>query len=233
MRILVIVPAYNEGKNLGPLVQSIRNFHAGQLDLLVINDCSTDDTREVCCACGIEAVHLPCNLGIGGAVQTGYKYAYENHYDIAIQLDGDGQHKPEYIAELTKPIVNGQADLVIGSRFINYEGYTSTWLRRVGIKYLSLLIKLLTGASITDPTSGFRACNSKVISLFARRYPVDYPEPESIVYLLRKGHRVMEVPVVMQERQSGRSSITSQKSVYYMVKVTMAILIDRLRKPAI
>ena len=233
MRILVVIPAFNEGKNLGPLVQSIRNLDVKNVDVVVINDCSTDDTREVCAAYGITVVNLPCNLGIGGAVQTGYKYAYENGYDIAIQIDGDGQHRPEYIAELVKPIIDGQADMVIGSRFINYEGFKSTLLRRIGIKYFSILIKLLTKKTITDPTSGFRACNKKVIALFAKRYPVDYPEPESIVCLLRNGFSVLEIPVIMQERQSGKSSITSLKSIYYMVKVSLAVLIDRLRKQMI
>ncbi|RTR36417.1 glycosyltransferase family 2 protein [Robertmurraya yapensis] len=228
MKILAIIPAFNEEQGIKHVVHQFKNIE--NVDILVINDCSRDNTSEVCRSFGLNVVDLPCNLGIGGAVQTGYIYAAINGYDIAIQVDGDGQHDPSYIKNLIEPIINGQADLVIGSRYLNKEGFQSSFMRRVGISYFSFLIKLLQKKNITDPTSGFRACNSRVIKLFSKRYPVDYPEPESIVYLLRNDYRVEEVPVVMNERMGGESSINSLKSVYYMIKVSLAIIIDNLRK---
>ncbi|ANF98953.1 glycosyltransferase family 2 protein [Paenibacillus bovis] len=229
-RILIVIPAYNEEKNLENLVQSIRALNNPNINFIIINDCSSDNTAFVCKELDIPVINLPCNLGIGGAVQTGYKYAYENGFDIAIQVDGDGQHNPSYISELIKPLINEEADLVIGSRYIEKVGFQSTFLRRVGINYFSKLLLTLTGQLITDPTSGFRACNRKVIELFSKRYPVDYPEPESIMYLKRKAYRIVEIPVVMEHRASGTSSITAFKSVYYMIKVSIAIMIDKLRK---
>ncbi|WP_268624017.1 glycosyltransferase family 2 protein [Paenibacillus alvei] len=230
MNILLIIPAYNEENSLENLVNNIYSVCGDSVDILVINDCSIDGTKSVCEKINVLTINLPCNLGIGGAVQTGYKYAAENDYDIAIQVDGDGQHKPEYILNLIHLIVEDKADMVIGSRFINKEGFQSTLMRRVGIGYFTYLLKILSKEKITDPTSGFRACNKRIIGAFAKRYPIDYPEPESIMYLLRNGYRVKEVPVIMQERMEGRSSITTLKSIYYMIKVSLAILIDRFRK---
>ncbi|WP_411346868.1 glycosyltransferase family 2 protein [Paenibacillus sp. WLX1005] len=229
-KILIIVPAYNEENNLEALVKSIRILNNPNIHYIIINDCSKDKTAFICKQLDIPVINLPCNLGIGGAVQTGYKYAYENGFDIAIQVDGDGQHNPIYIASLIEPLLKEQADLVIGSRYIEKQGFQSTVLRRVGISYFSKLLLTLTGQRITDPTSGFRACNRKVIELFAKRYPVDYPEPESIMYLKRNAFRIAEIPVVMEHRASGTSSITALKSVYYMIKVSIAIVIDKLRK---
>lgn len=230
MRILLIIPAYNEGKNIENLISKINSECDSAVDILIINDCSTDDTQSICNDISALTINLPCNLGIGGAVQTGYKYARLHDYDIAIQVDGDGQHKPEYIMDLVRHITEEKADMVIGSRFINKEGFQSTFMRRVGIAYFTYLLKFLSKRVITDPTSGFRACNKKVINEFSKRYPVDYPEPESIMYLLRNGYRIKEVPVIMQERKEGKSSITTFKSLYYMLKVSLAILIDRFRK---
>lgn len=230
MRILLIIPAYNEENNIENLVIKINSVCGDTVDILVINDCSIDETKSVCDKAGVLTINLPCNLGIGGAVQTGYKYARLHDYDIAIQVDGDGQHKPEYIMDLVRYITEEKADMVIGSRFINKEGFQSTFMRRVGIAYFTYLLKFLSKRVITDPTSGFRACNKKVINEFSKRYPVDYPEPESIMYLLRNGYRIKEVPVIMQERKEGKSSITTFKSLYYMLKVSLAILIDRFRK---
>lgn len=231
MKALIIVPAYNEDGNIGDVINALNRLSISsyKFDTLVINDSSTDRTSEICRDAGVNIIDLPCNLGIGGTVQTGYKYAYKNGYDIAIQFDGDGQHNSEYIKQLLDPILAGNADMVIGSRYIRKEGFQSTFLRRIGIKYFSILIKLLTKKKITDPTSGFRACNNKVIELFALKYPIDYPEPESIVNLLRTNHVIEEVPVLMLERKSGVSSIRSFKSIYYMVKVSLAIVIDILR----
>lgn len=162
-------------------------------------------------------------------MQTGYKYADEEGYDIAIQFDGDGQHNSMYLNDLDRLIICEQADLVVGSRFINNEGFQSSIFRRMGIRYFSLLIKILTGKKLTDVTSGFRACNKKVIKYFAYNYPSDYPEPESIVDLLKNDFTVKEIPVVMNERMHGKSSISQIKAVYYMLKVTLAILISYMR----
>jgi glycosyltransferase involved in cell wall biosynthesis len=230
LKILIIIPAYNEEKNIPDLINKLLEYKEYNIDLLIINDCSNDGTSNVCRELGVKVIDLPCNLGIGGAVQTGYKYAHNNNYDIAIQVDGDGQHKPNYLGKLISPIINNTVDMVIGSRYLDKTGFQSTLLRRIGIRYFSRLIQLLTLQKITDPTSGFRACNSIVIALFANRYPKDFPEPESLVFLKRNQIRILEVPVVMQERKNGKSSINLIKSIYYVIKVSLAILIDRLRK---
>ena len=173
---------------------------------------------------------LPINLGIGGAVQTGYKYAWENGYDMAVQVDGDGQHDPEFLELMAEYLETHQVDMVIGSRFIEKQGFQSSGMRRGGIRFFSGLIRLMTGKTITDPTSGLRMAGRNVIELFSKDYPRDYPEPESVVAILRKGLKVAEVPVIMREREGGVSSISMKKSVYYMVKVTLAILIERIRR---
>lgn len=229
MKKLIIIPAFNESENILNTVKVIEK-DAPDFDYVVINDCSTDNTLEILKQNNINHIALPVNLGIGGAVQTGYKYALENSYDVAVQVDGDGQHDPKYLSALVDALEKNQADMVIGSRFINNEGFQSTFMRRVGIVYFTKLIHLLTGKTITDPTSGFRMCNQKVIALFAKDYPRDYPEPESIVALLKRNLKVLEVPVQMKERQGGVSSISASKSVYYMIKVSLAIMIENLRK---
>jgi glycosyltransferase involved in cell wall biosynthesis len=229
VKILLIIPAYNEEKNIGRILDVLCRDYK-DVDVLVVNDCSTDKTSEVVQQFPVALVNLPCNLGIGGAVQTGYKYAWEKGYDIAVQVDGDGQHNPAYLKDILQPLIDGEADLVIGSRYIDKTGFQSTRLRRVGIVYFSKLLKMCTGQLITDPTSGFRACNKAVIEMFSKRYPVDYPEPESIMFLKRNQFRISEVAVQMEARLQGKSSITSFKSVYYMAKVSMAILIDSMRK---
>ena len=229
MKKLIIIPAYNESENILNTVKVIQE-DAPDFDYVVINDCSKDNTLQLLVKNHINHVNLPVNLGIGGAVQTGYKYALENNYDVAVQVDGDGQHDPKYLKVLVNALEKNDADMVIGSRFINNEGFQSTFMRRVGIVYFTKLIHLLTGKTITDPTSGFRMCNRKVIELFSKDYPRDYPEPESIVALLKRNMNVMEVPVQMKERQGGVSSINASKSVYYMIKVSLAILIENLRK---
>lgn len=231
MKILAIIPAYNEEEGLEQVADQFRDIDF--VDILLVNDGSKDHTSELGRKLGFNVIDLPCNLGIGGAVQTGYKFAWENNYDIAIQVDGDGQHNPSYINDLIKPLNDGIADLVIGSRYLKKEGFQSSFMRRAGIHYFSFLIHLLEKKRITDPTSGFRACNRKVIELFSNRYPHDYPEPESIACLLRNNFSIEEVPVIMNERLGGRSSITSIKSIYYMIKVSLAIFIDNLRKPGL
>lgn len=230
MKILLIIPAYNEENTIQTLLKEILSLNIKGLEPLVINDCSIDNTSYLARQAGAKVIDLPCNLGIGGAVQTGYKYALKNGYDIAIQVDGDGQHDPKYIPQLIEPLLKEEADMVIGSRYIEKVGFQSTFLRRLGISYFCKLIKLLTKTKVTDPTSGFRACNQKVIKLLAENYPKDYPEPESIVYLNRFDCKIAEIPVVMKPRTGGVSSINLNRSIYYMFKVSLAIIIDRMRK---
>lgn len=221
-RVLVIIPAYNESESILATVASVK---AQGYDYVVVNDGSRDNTLEVCQQAGVNVLDLSQNLGIGGAVQAGHKYAWQQGYDIDVQVDGDGQHDPAYIAKLLEQIEAG-ANLVIGSRFVEQtDGFQSTAMRRVGIAWLSGLIKLFSGRRVTDPTSGFRACDRQAIELFCNYYPNDYPEPESILVALKRGLSVQEVPVIMRERQGGVSSINPVKSVYYMVKVSLALWI--------
>ena len=229
MKNLIIIPAFNEQECIKDTVEMIRR-EAPDFDYVVINDHSTDNTLNILKQNQIHYINLPANLGIGGAVQTGYLYAYENGYDTAVQVDADGQHDPKYLSMMLDTLKKENADMIIGSRFIENKGFQSTFARRIGITYFTKLIHMLTGATITDPTSGLRMGNRKVIELFARDYPRDYPEPESVVTLLKKGMNVKEVPVMMRERQGGVSSINLKKSVYYMVKVTIAILIENHRQ---
>ena len=225
-KVLVIIPAYNESHNIENTLQSLLNEEIA-VDYLVINDCSKDNTLDILKKLDSRYVDLPINLGIGGGMQTGYKYAFRNGYDIAIQMDGDGQHIPKYIKDLVDPIVNDEADLVVGSRFLNKVGFQSSRMRRFGINFLSGLIHVCCGVKVKDVTSGFRAANRKVIELFSQNYAQDYPEPESLVTCAVSGIRILEVPVVMKERSGGKSSITSLKSVYYMIKVSAAIILRR------
>ena len=229
MKKLIIIPAFNEEANIEKTVTSIQK-DAKEFDYVIINDCSTDRTGKICEQKGYNVVNLPINLGIGGAVQTGYKYAYENGYDVAVQVDGDGQHDPEFLNKMAEYIEENKVDMVIGSRFIEKKGFQSSVTRRMGIKFFSVLIKLLTGSVITDPTSGLRMVGRNVMEIFAKDYPRDYPEPESVVAVLRKKLVVKEIPVIMHEREGGVSSISPKKSIYYMINVTLAILIERIRK---
>ena len=229
MKKLIIIPAYNEQESIKKTVEDIME-KAPHFDYIVINDCSTDKTKEICETEEFNVIHLPVNLGIGGAVQTGYLYAARNGYDIAVQVDGDGQHDPQFLSKMADYMEAEHADMVIGSRFIDKEGFQSSGARRVGIKYFTMLIKLLTGTKITDPTSGLRMVNREIIEFFAEEYPKDYPEPESVVAILRRKKKVLEIPVIMRERSGGVSSISMKKSVYYMIKASLAILIERIRK---
>jgi len=228
MKKLVIIPAYNECGSIQKAVDDIKE-HAPGFDYVVINDCSTDKTLAICRENHLNYVNLSVNLGIGGAVQTGYIYACQNGYDMAVQFDGDGQHDAAYLEMMARKLVETGSDMVIGSRFIEKEGFQSSGLRRVGIRYFSVLIRLLTGKRVTDPTSGMRMVNRDVMRIYADSYPKDYPEPESVMAILRKGKKVLEVPVVMREREEGTSSISGLKSAYYMIKVTLAIFMERLR----
>lgn len=226
-KVLVIIPAYNESENIEKVVSHMMQ-QAPQYDYLVVNDGSTDTTLKICEKQDYEYLDLPINLGIGGAVQAGYVYADKNRYDIAVQMDGDGQHDIAYLEKVLEPILNGEADITIGSRFLEKEGFQSSQTRRIGINILSFLIKLTTGKRIMDVTSGFRAVNRKFIKIYAKDYPTDYPEPEAIVMAVMHRGKIQEVPVQMKAREGGTSSITFRKSIYYMIKVTLAILICRL-----
>ncbi len=223
------MPAYNEAMNISRVVEGIKSSSLA-VDILVVNDASKDETSRKAADAGAVVIDLPVNLGIGGAVQTGYRYAKMNDYDIAVQIDGDGQHDARYLNDLVEPLVQDRADMVIGSRFLKYQGYQSSLIRRLGIRYFGKLISMLGRSDFIDVTSGFRSCNRKIISEFCKYYPVDYPEPESLFSLNRKRYRIIEVPVAMNERTAGASSINSIRSVYYAVKVTLAILIDMFKR---
>lgn len=225
---LVIIPAYNEEGNIIKTVTDIQK-HAPSFDYVVVNDCSKDNTLKICLEQGYPVLNLPCNMGIGGGVQTGYLYAARNGYDLAVQFDGDGQHNAAYLEEMAEKLESEKLDMLIGSRYIQKQGFQSSGARRMGIKYFTGLIKLVTGATITDPTSGMRMVNAETIALFAEDYPKDYPEPESVVTLLKKKKKVKELPVTMNAREEGVSSISPVKAVYYMIKVSIAILITAVR----
>ena len=234
MKVLIIIPAYNEQNSLLETVKGLKETikkdkDSTKIDYVIINDCSNDKTLDICRENNLNIINLPVNLGIGGAVQTGYKYALENDYDIAIQMDADGQHKPEYIYDLIKAIVDGN-DMVIASRFIEKNGFQSTFLRRLGINLYSKLIKLFSGVTIKDTTSGYRAVNKRIIKYFAKSYPVDYPEPETNAILAKAKCKISEIPVIMEERKNGKSSITALKSIYYAGKVALAIIISSIIK---
>ena len=225
-QVLVIIPAFNEEKNIEQVILEAKRLN-GSVDYLVVNDCSTDNTEQILREKNIPHISLPINLGIGGAVQAGYRYAHNNGYDVAIQLDGDGQHDSSYLSVMIEEIEEG-ADVVIGSRYLEKKGFQSSVLRRIGIRLLSEVIWLCTGKRIKDVTSGFRAINRRYIELYSKDYPQDYPEPEAIVYAAVKGGIIKEIPVVMRERKNGKTSIGGVwKAAYYMIKVTLAIFLCR------
>lgn len=232
MKVLVIIPAFNEELAIEKTIAKVKTANH---DYIIINDGSTDSTKKILVNNAFPFIDLSSNLGIGGAVQTGYKYAHENNYDIAVQFDADGQHDVSYLQSLIDPIINGKADLVIGSCFIDksLKNQRSSKIRRFGIYLLSNIIKLFSGKRIYDPTSGFRAANRKAIALFAENYPTEYPEPISNYELLRSSHfKIKEVPVKMNKRTAGKSSIHSWKSVYAAINVFLSIIILSLgRKP--
>ena len=227
MKVLIIIPAYNEENNIRAVVQDLRSY-CSSYDVLVVNDCSIDETSEILEEIKVNHLNLSVNLGIGGAVQSGYLYAMKNQYDAAVQFDGDGQHKAEYLHSLLEPIKNNQADVVIGSRFLEKKGFQSSAVRRTGINYLSAVIRWLSGVDVRDVTSGMRAVNRKMIEFYAHDYAQDFPEPEAILSAGLHNARIAEIPVEMRERKSGKSSIGSLKSVYYMIKVTLALILSRM-----
>ena len=228
--LLVIVPAYNEEASLPRVLAELPRTVGGRaVSVVVIDDGSSDDTAAVARAHGARLISMPFNVGIGAAVQTGFKYARAQGHTIAIQFDGDGQHRPDQIEALVRPVLAGELDVVIGSRFLLAGGDRSSFARRLGIRLLRSLNSLLTGQTITDSTSGFRAYGRRAIEFLADNYPHDYPEPEAVFLLHRHGFRIAEVPAAMEARQGGTSSITVPGAVYYMIKVMLALLVEALR----
>jgi glycosyltransferase involved in cell wall biosynthesis len=231
LRRVAIVPALNEEHTIARVIDELRAFDPG-LDVVVIDDGSADRTSDVAAACGARVLRLPFNLGIGGAVQTGFRYAYEHGYDLAVRIDGDGQHDPGQLDRILEPILRGDADIAVGSRFAADEasGYRSSRSRRIGIRILAAVVSRIVGQRVTDTTSGFQALNREGIALFARDYPHDYPEVEATVMVFKHRLRLTEVSVTMRERGGGRSSITALRSIYYMVKVLLAIFVGLFRR---
>ncbi len=225
-KILIILPCFNEEQSIGNILGQLKTINVKDCELIAlpVNDASTDNTLAEIKKQSTTYLDLPKNLGIGGAVQSGLKYAQENNFDIAVQMDGDGQHPPLELVKIITPILNNETDVCIGSRFIDKEGFQSSFLRRVGITFLSGLIKLRCGQTVLDCTSGYRAFNKKAIEACVKYYPKKYPEPESALYLIKKGIRVKEIPVIMDARDGGTSSISGFRSIYYMLKVSLAIL---------
>lgn len=227
---MAIVPAWNESGAIGKVVDEIKGFDSA-IDVVVIDDCSTDETAEVAESRGAIVLRLPFNVGIGGAVQTGFRYALEEGYDVAVRLDGDGQHAASEITKILGPVDAGDADLVIGSRFVDPDGtYRPPFARRIGIGVFARLVSILGGQRVTDTTSGFVALDRAGIELFAREFPHDYPEVEATLVALRSGLRVTQVQVDMRERTTGSSSITFVRSLYYIIKVMLALLVASLRR---
>ena len=230
LRRVAIVPALNEEDAIASVIDEIRAFDPG-LDVVVVDDGSTDGTTRAARARGARVLRLPFNLGIGGAVQTGFRFAFEQGYDIAVRVDGDGQHDPAQLGYVLDPVLNGDADIAVGSRFAgDTAGYQSSRSRRLGIRLLAWVVSRIVRRRVTDTTSGFQALNRQGIALFARDYPHDYPEVEATVMVFRHRLRMVEVPVEMRERAGGRSSITTLRSVYYMVKVLLAIFVGLFRR---
>jgi len=229
LRRIAIVPAWNEAATVTGVIEELRAFDSG-LAVVVVDDGSTDHTAQAAAAAGAHVLRLPFNLGIGGAVQTGFRYAYERGYELAVRVDGDGQHDPAQLGAVIAPVLRGEADIAVGSRFLGAgDGYRSSRPRRLGIRILAAVVSRLTHQRVTDPTSGFQALNRKGIALFARDYPHDYPEVEATVMVARHRLRSVEVPVTMRERGGGESSITALRSIYYMAKVLLALFVGLFR----
>ena len=229
---IAIVPALNEEQTVGRVIDEIRAFDPG-FDIVVVDDGSVDRTAGVAADRGAFVLRLPFNLGIGGAMQTGYRFAFERSYDIAVQIDGDGQHDPQQLPAILAPVLSGEADLCVGSRFTGDSEFRSSFTRRVGIKIFAAVVSAVVRQKVTDTTSGFRAVNRRGIALFASDYPHDYPEVEATVMCVKHKLRLREVPVAMRERGGGSSSITAVRSVYYMTKVMLAIFVGLFRRYAV
>ncbi|MFD0965059.1 glycosyltransferase family 2 protein [Pseudofulvibacter geojedonensis] len=231
--VLIVIPCYNEAETIAStlfeLKEVLNNTSELKYEILVVNDCSTDNSLDIIKQAKVNYIDLPINLGIGGTVQTGYLYAQKNNFDIAVQFDGDGQHDPVYISKIVQPIIERKANVVIGSRFLNKEGFQSSFLRRLGIRYFSLLNNILVKTKILDTTSGFRALDSKAIEEVCKYYPENYPEPEVIVLFVNNKFKLLEVPVLMRARTGGVSSISGLKALFYMFKVSIGSLFLYIR----
>jgi glycosyltransferase involved in cell wall biosynthesis len=231
-RCVAIVPAHNESESIAAVVREIRGFDP-DVEVVVVDDGSADRTAARAAEAGARVLRLPFNLGIGGAVQTGFRYAYEEGFELAVRLDGDGQHDPAQLPRLLEPVLAGDADIAVGSRFAGEGDWRSTFARGIGIRLFARMVSLLVGQRVTDTTSGFQACNRKAIALFAADYPHDYPEVEATVMVHRHRLRLVEVPVTMRERAAGSSSITALRSIYYAVKVSLALFVGLFRRSTI
>jgi hypothetical protein len=229
LRRIAIVPAFNEEQNIGRVLDELRAFDSG-LEVVVVSDGSVDRTAAVAADHGAHVIQLPFNLGIGGAVQTGFRFAWENGYQLAVRCDGDAQHDPAELPKVIAPVLAGEADIAVGSRFASGEGYRSTATRRLGIRLLALIVSAIARQRVTDTTSGFQALNRRALGLFAADYPHDYPEVEGMVMTIRHRLRLVEVPVTMREREHGTSSITALRSIYYMAKVLLALFVGLFRR---
>jgi glycosyltransferase involved in cell wall biosynthesis len=229
LRCIAVVPAYNEEESIGRVIEEIRAFDP-EFDIVVVDDGSADRTSDAAEKKGAHVVRLPFNLGIGGAVQTGFRYAAEQRFELAVRVDGDGQHDASELPKLLEPILSDEADIAVGSRFVTAEGFLSSRSRRVGIRILAAAVSALVHQRVTDPTSGFQAVNRRAIALFAADYPHDYPEVEATVLVAKHRLRRTEVPVTMRERSAGRSSIGTLHSVYYMAKVMLALFVGMFRR---
>jgi glycosyltransferase involved in cell wall biosynthesis len=229
MKILVVVPAFNEEQTIREVIRNIRS-HLPGADILIVDDGSNDATGTIAREEKVLLLEHPYNMGIGATMQTGFHYAVQKGYDIAVQIDGDGQHNPASLSSIVQPILDGESNLVIGSRYLQRKGFQSTFLRKLGIRFFSLLIWVFIGRKVTDPTSGFRAMDRKVIELFSRDYPSDYPEVEALISAYKNGLVFEEIPTVMNHRQGGISSIGILSALYYMVKVTLSVSIGLLRR---
>ncbi|MBI5049159.1 MAG: glycosyltransferase family 2 protein [Deltaproteobacteria bacterium] len=228
-KILIIMPAYNEAESIRGVISAV-NKELPHVDILVINDGSRDATSHIAKGLGATVIDLPYNMGIGAAMQTGYRYAANMGYDIAVQVDADGQHPPDQIKYLIDPAMEKRADMIIGSRFLGSGEYQPSLARNLGIKVFAAVVSMITGHRLTDTTSGFRAAGKETIRFFAQSYPEDYPEVEVLVLLHKAGFNIMEVPVNMEPRVGGKSSITPLQAIYYMIKVLLAVFIDMLKR---
>jgi glycosyltransferase involved in cell wall biosynthesis len=229
LRRIAIVPAYNEERSIGRVLDELRAFDPG-LEVVVVSDGSTDRTAEVATAGGAHVLRLPFNLGIGGAVQTAFRYAWEEGFELAVRVDGDGQHDASQLGAVVAPVVAGETDIAVGSRFLETGGYRSSAARRFGIRILAWVASTIARQRVTDPTSGFQALNRRAIALYAADLPHDYPEVEGLVMAIRHRVRLTEVPVTMREREHGRSSISALGSIYYMVKILLALFVGLFRR---